>query len=175
MAESLARLHKNRLSLYLLALIILHGIANLSHFFVKECLCWGEIDALCAEPTQAEFSKRCFLGKIALFVWVRAFVCRCLCWRWENKGLNGYREKRRGENPSLYSTYPTPSSILLPYSAWLQTLGFCMEGTRETIHSLCLENTGKERDRELPGALPPVKSPVRRSVLFLPGVRRATV
>lgn len=95
---------------------------------------------------------------------MQAFVCRCLCWRWENKGLNGYREKRRGANPSLYSTYPTPFSILFPYSTQSQTLAFCMEGTRETIHSLCLEkNTCKKRDWELPGALPPVKSPVRRS------------
>jgi len=63
-------------------------------------------------------------------------------------------------------TPPTPPHplhcfLILP---WPQTLAFYMEGTSETIYSLCLEkNTCKKRDWELPGALPPVKSPLRRS------------
>lgn len=41
---------------------------------------------------------------------------------------------------------PHPSSF--PYSAWPQTLAFCMEGSRETIISLCLEKKTPRGDKE---------------------------
>lgn len=48
-------------------------------------------------PETAGFSKGGFWeGRTFVFVWAQAFVCRCLCWRWENKGLNSHRGKEEG-------------------------------------------------------------------------------